>query len=259
MSVWEYVPSRWHDEMTLYLCGPWGEESPVPVRHGPKPTVPPWSYTPASQHLQFPWVNNPQPTPYTLSRSLGPPAHVFEGWLKGSSFWGQRVDKWARGWHEGEKALWFLGRTSGGRDGIGAGPSHSRAKLYKSKNSKVEPGLLGLVKVYRSRWKLKVVAPPLCLILCDPMDCSTGRDCHSLLQRISPTQGLNPGLCIAGRFFTIWATREALGQGSTSIFPIFRHLICRSSFLQKSLSSIYIFRKLRLLCEIFLEVAFSSV
>ena len=26
---------------------------------------------------------------------------------------------------------------------------------------------------------------------------------------IFPSQGLNPGLCIAGEFFTIWATREA--------------------------------------------------
>ena len=48
----------------------------------------------------------------------------------------------------------------------------------------------------------------LCPPLCDPMDCSpprsfvhgdspgknTGVGCHALLQRIFPTQGLNPGL-----------------------------------------------------------------
>ena len=48
----------------------------------------------------------------------------------------------------------------------------------------------------------------LCLTLCDPMDCSlpgfsvhedsrgknTGVGCHALLQRIFPTQGLNPHL-----------------------------------------------------------------
>ena len=48
----------------------------------------------------------------------------------------------------------------------------------------------------------------LCLTLCNPMDCSppgssvhrdspgknTGMGCHALLQRIFPTQGLNPGL-----------------------------------------------------------------
>ena len=35
---------------------------------------------------------------------------------------------------------------------------------------------------------------------------NTGVGCHSLLQRIFPTQGLNPGLLTAGRFFTIWTT-----------------------------------------------------
>ena len=54
-----------------------------------------------------------------------------------------------------------------------------------------------------------------CLTLCNPMDCSlpgssnpwdfpgksTGVGCHFLLQGIFPTQGLKPGLCIAGRRF----------------------------------------------------------
>ena len=58
-----------------------------------------------------------------------------------------------------------------------------------------------------------------CPILCDPMDCNppgfsvlgdspgknTGMGCHALLQGIFPTQGSH----IAGKFFTIWATREA--------------------------------------------------
>ena len=35
-----------------------------------------------------------------------------------------------------------------------------------------------------------------------------GVDCRSLLQGILPTQGLNLVSCIAGRFFTVWATRE---------------------------------------------------
>ena len=108
---------------------------------------------------------------------------------------------------------------------------------------------------------LRLVAQ-LCPTLCDPMYCSPpgssvhgdspgkniGVDCHTLLQRIFPTQGSNPGLphcrqipyrlshpgrlwilewvaycfssrpsrsrnqtrvsCIADRFFTSWATRE---------------------------------------------------
>ena len=39
---------------------------------------------------------------------------------------------------------------------------------------------------------------------------TAGACCHALLQRIFPTQGANPGLPIAGGFFTIWATRETL-------------------------------------------------
>ena len=42
---------------------------------------------------------------------------------------------------------------------------------------------------------------------------NTGVGSHSLLQRIFLTQGLNLDLCIAGRFFTIWATREARNWG----------------------------------------------
>ena len=43
----------------------------------------------------------------------------------------------------------------------------------------------------------------------NPPDKNIGMGCHSLLQGIFPTQGSNPGLYIAGRFFMIWATREA--------------------------------------------------
>ena len=39
-----------------------------------------------------------------------------------------------------------------------------------------------------------------CPTLCDPMDYS-GMGSLSLLQGISPTQGLNPAALIAGRFF----------------------------------------------------------
>ena len=38
---------------------------------------------------------------------------------------------------------------------------------------------------------------------------NTGVGNHSLLQRIFPTQGVNPGLPPCSRFFTVWATREA--------------------------------------------------
>ena len=40
-------------------------------------------------------------------------------------------------------------------------------------------------------------------------DKNTGVGSHSLLQGVFPTQGSNPVSCIAGRFFTVWVTREA--------------------------------------------------
>ena len=65
----------------------------------------------------------------------------------------------------------------------------------------------------------------LCLTLCNPMDCSPPCSCvHGILHaRIlkwvaislsrgsSQPRGQNRVSCIAGRFFTIWATREARG------------------------------------------------
>ena len=58
--------------------------------------------------------------------------------------------------------------------------------------------------------------------LCDPMDCiacqapvfmefsskNTGVGSRSLLQGIFPAQGLNQVSHVAGRFFTIWATKK---------------------------------------------------
>ena len=58
----------------------------------------------------------------------------------------------------------------------------------------------------------------LCPTLCDSMDYTVHRILQArilewvafpLLQGIFPTRGSNPGLCIAGEFFTSWATREA--------------------------------------------------
>ena len=46
----------------------------------------------------------------------------------------------------------------------------------------------------------------------DSLGTTTGVGGHSLLQGIFPTLELNLGLLIAGRFFTIWATREAHGK-----------------------------------------------
>ena len=70
-----------------------------------------------------------------------------------------------------------------------------------------------------------VIVTQLCSTLCDPMDGNPpGFSVHGILQArilewvfpipfssgIFPTQGLNPVSCMAGRFFTVWATRETL-------------------------------------------------
>ena len=46
---------------------------------------------------------------------------------------------------------------------------------------------------------------------------NNGVGCHALLQGIFPTQGLTQVSCIAGGFFTVWATREALKLPSSSL------------------------------------------
>ena len=69
---------------------------------------------------------------------------------------------------------------------------------------------------------LKVLVAQLCPILCDPMDCSPlGSSVHRILQaRIlgwvvipfsrasSRPRDQSQVSCLAGRFFTVWATRE---------------------------------------------------
>ena len=94
-------------------------------------------------------------------------------------------------------------------------------------------------------------AAVLCLVaqssptLCDPMDCSspgssvhwdspgknTGVGCHAIFQGIFLTQVS----CIAGRFFTIWITREALRKLSTDF------IMCSTGFTLcwKLLTKIY--------------------
>ena len=66
---------------------------------------------------------------------------------------------------------------------------------------------------------MEVLVAQLCLTLCNPVDCSlsgswnspgknTGVGRHPLLQGIFSAQDWTWVSCIAGRFFTIWATRE---------------------------------------------------
>ena len=87
---------------------------------------------------------------------------------------------------------------------------------------------------------MKVLVAQLCPTLCDPMDCSPpGSSVHRILQArildwvaISFSRDLpDPGMeyqvsCNAGRFFTVWATREALlgkySYHTASIWPEFK-------------------------------------
>ena len=86
--------------------------------------------------------------------------------------------------------------------------------------------LVSMVSFWRFIWGYLRLVVQSCLTLCNPVDCSlpgssvhghspgknSGVDCHALLQGIFPTQdllGSNQVSCIAGRFFTVWVTREA--------------------------------------------------
>ena len=69
--------------------------------------------------------------------------------------------------------------------------------------------------------KVKVLVTQSCPTLCDPMDYisyqasqgspgkNTGVGCHAHHQEIFPPRDWIQVSCIAGRFFTIWTTREA--------------------------------------------------
>ena len=70
---------------------------------------------------------------------------------------------------------------------------------------------------------IKLLTTQLCSTLCDLIDCSppassisqnspgknTGVSSHSLLRRVFQVRYWSRVSCIAGRFFTTWATREA--------------------------------------------------
>ena len=81
-------------------------------------------------------------------------------------------------------------------------------------------GIIGFLK----HWKVKVLVTQSCLTLCDPMDCGPpASSVHGVLQgrilewaaitylsRSSQPKHQTWVSCIAGRFFTIWVTKEAL-------------------------------------------------
>ena len=69
--------------------------------------------------------------------------------------------------------------------------------------------VLGYSVVLHSLWP-HGLWPTRLLCPWDYLGKNTGLGCHFFLQGIFPTQGLNQVSCTAGRFFTIWAPREAL-------------------------------------------------
>ena len=93
----------------------------------------------------------------------------------------------------------------------------------------------------KNKRKVKVLFAPLCPTLCNPMDCSPpGSSVHGILQaRIlewvaipfswvaipfsrgsSQPRDQTRVSCVAGRFFTIWATREAWREDREEIKAI---------------------------------------
>ena len=89
-------------------------------------------------------------------------------------------------------------------------------------DSKANSRALSQLFTYRNNCAVLCLVTQSWLTLCDPMESSlpgssvhgdspgknTGVSCHALLQGNFQIQGLNPVSHIAGKFFTIWATRE---------------------------------------------------
>ena len=94
-------------------------------------------------------------------------------------------------------------------------PCHGHS-LHFSKSPNDPPFYLGLPELLLLSVSHSVVSD-----FCEPTDCGPpGSSLHGILHArilewvatsfsrgIFPTQGLNPGLCIVGRFFTVWATK----------------------------------------------------
>ena len=106
--------------------------------------------------------------------------------------------------------------------------------LFVTQESQLELSAIVLIFLMwfslETGWHLCSNCGVLCLViqscpaLCKPMDCSppgssvygdspgknTGVSCQALLQGIFKVRDRTQVICIVGRFFTAWATREAL-------------------------------------------------
>ena len=70
------------------------------------------------------------------------------------------------------------------------------------------------------QWKVKVKVTQSCPTLCDPMDCILEWVAFPFSWGSSQPRDQTQVSCIAGRLFTSWATREALGPCWLSILFI---------------------------------------
>ena len=132
----------------------------------------------------------------------------------------------------------------------------------------------------QSHYNSDVLVTQSCPTLHNPMDtrllCSwdspgknTRVGCHSLLQGIFPTQGSNQVSRIAGRFFTVWASREAqvkwLGFWQTFLYWPQEELFTRPPgnaccHLINMVPNFWIFTNLiRIQCRFFLSLFFTVV
>ena len=97
-----------------------------------------------------------------------------------------------------------------------------KAVSQRGKKSFLKMHTIKLQKVFLRTLKNMFIAL-LCPVLCDPIDCSPLGSCtHGILQawilewvailfsgESSRPEHRTPVFCIAGRFFTVWVTREA--------------------------------------------------
>ena len=107
----------------------------------------------------------------------------------------------------------------------GLNPCRFSLHLLNEENHSFLFHLVYMLNIHGKLFGLCVLVAQSCLTLCDSMVCpwnspgkNTGVGSLSHLQGIFPTQeGLSLGLCMAGKFFTIWATREAYSRNLISI------------------------------------------
>ena len=154
---------------------------------------------------------------YSHGVRLTPGSRVFEGWMKSPSL--KRIWMWDNCCAVLPLKPWLIAvmvysSLTAHTHGVSAALLH----LVTTPS-----GTGGLQKFESKRWRVKVLVTQLCPTLCDPMDCRPlGSSVHGILQArilewvaITFSRGSSQlrnrtwVSCIAGRFFTVWATREA--------------------------------------------------